>query len=180
VAYATAAEVLARLGRYDGLIAPVNSPKHPNEDDVAAILVDVSAEVDLALSASGWDPATLDATAKAGLKDLASYGAISRILAGVPSDKDLDKLADYAGKVWMSALGDPAATEKTAIAGSLRAGSHPVIAALEAGRAGGGAGANAGDFWSDEPDYGTIGQIESELGTLTPSTAPWFRKGMTG
>lgn len=185
MAYADVADVQARLGRFAPILAASGAQQHPNEDDAAAMLDDVTAEIDSAIEARGFDPASLDERAQTALKDLAAFGAIARLLAGVPADDDLSKLHEYARRVWAAAMGDPTATQESAVRGSFRTGAHPVIADLEAGRAGGGAGASAGDLWSEEPEAGTVVAVDAEAAQVAacavgPGQVPQFFKGMSG
>jgi hypothetical protein len=179
MAYADVADVKARLGRYAGVLAAAGSPQHPNEDDATEFLANVTAEINAAIESRGFDPDTLSANSITALKDLAAFGAIARILAGVPPDDDLAKIHEYARKVWGAAMGDPTAFALEAIRGSFRMGSHPVIADLESGSGAGAPGASAGDFWSENLGYGSPAQIRAAAEASWPSTAPTFEKGMS-
>lgn len=170
-AYATTDDVLARAGRVGSAFTVAG--RRPNLADVAAFLTAVSVEVDEAIRARGFDPALLDTNAKAALLDLVAYGALSRALRalGDRSPEVLSVLAE-ADAVWTSAMGD------TTTAGSIRDGTFPVIAALEAGAAGGGPVVSAGSFWTDEPTYGTPAAAQAEWSALRGTNlAPGFSRG---
>jgi hypothetical protein len=81
--------------------------RQPNLADVDAFLVAVSDEIDEAIRARGFDPASLDTNAKAALLDLAAYGALARALRalGDRSPEVLQILVE-ADAVWSSAMGD--------------------------------------------------------------------------
>jgi len=177
-AYATLTDVQARAGRFAGAIAAGGGAR-PNETDVTTLLADLAAQVDVALSARGYDPAALDATVKLALKDVVAYGALARAFTGIADSGDeLEELVAYANKVWGAALGDPESKTAGGQKGSIASGTHPAIAALEAGRAGAG-GQSAGDFWSDEPTFGSEAQVEAERLTLTAELAPVFSKSQS-
>lgn len=171
--YADFADVTARAGRWQQLFQVSGS--HPDQADVEQLLTDCSAEVDTAIRARGFTPATLDTGVLAAFTDVVAYGALSRALASVPdSPNELEQLLGYARSVWGAAMGDPTAKSTDAQRGSISTGTFPAIAALEAGVAGGGSG--PGIFQADEPDYGTDAQIESEASQLTEQLAPAFAK----
>lgn len=175
-AYATFADVAARAGRFSGAFGAAGGQPKPNENEITQLLADLAAQVDVALRARGYDPAALDATVKLALKDVVAYGALARALQSIPDSSDeIRELEEYAGKVWGSAMGDPTSNTAAGQKGSIAAGTHPAIAALEAGQAGGG-GQTAGDFWTDEPDFGTDAQVAAERETLTAELAPVFAK----
>lgn len=172
--YAAFSDVEARAGRYGSLFSVAG--KQPDEETIESILTDLSAELDAAISGRGFDPATMSAAAKAALLDTAAYGALSRTLASVPSgDKGLDELKLYARKLWGAAMGDPSSNTAAGQRGSIASGTHPVIALLGWTEA----GPTAGNFWDDNPGFGTNEQIEAEARTLTASLAPGFAKGQT-
>ncbi len=172
--YADFADVTARAGRWQAVFSVAG--QHPDQGDVEQLLNDCAAEVDTAIRARGFTPATLDSGVLAAFKDVVAYGALARALASVPdSPKELEQLLGYARAVWGAAMGDPTAKTVEAQRGSISTGTFPAIAALEAGVSGGGAG--PGIFQADEPDYGTVAQIESEAAALTPSLAPAWAKG---
>lgn len=175
-AYATFADVAARAGRYSGAFgAGAGSPK-PNENEITQLLADLAALVDVAVRARGYDPDALDATVKLALKDVVAYGALARALQAIPDSSDeIRELEQYASRVWGSAMGDPTSSTAAGQKGSIAAGTHPAIAALEAGEAGGG-GQAAGDFWSDEPDFGTPAQVAAELASTPAELAPLFAR----
>lgn len=172
--YADFADVQARAGRFVGALTVQGA--HPNQADVEQLLIDLSASVDVAIRARGYDVAALDAGVKGALTDVVAFGAIARAFAGIPdSSEELEKLVAYAAKVWGSALGDPTSNTAAGQKGSIAAGTHPAIAALEAGQAGAG-GQTAGDFWTDEPKFGTPAQVAAELLATPPELAPTFAK----
>lgn len=159
--YATFQDVEARAGRYASIFHVAG--KQPDEDTVEALLENVSAELDAAIAARGHSVPVTGAAASA-LVDTTAYGALGRALASVQSgDKALDELKAYAQKMWTAALE------------AIAKGTHAAIAVLDAS----GGGASAGDFWSDEPEYGRPEQVEAEARTLTTSTAPSFAKGQS-
>lgn len=173
-AYADFADVEARAGRYSGVFTVTG--QHPNQADVEQLLTDLSALVDVAIRARGYDVATLDTGVKAALRELVAYGALARALATIPDpSEELEKLVVYASRVWGAAMGDPSSGSAAGQKGSIVAGTHPAIVALEAGEAGAG-GQTAGDFWSDEPTFGTAAQVAAELRTTPPELAPTFAK----
>lgn len=148
MAYAAFPDVEARAGRFAGVFTIAG--KHPDQSDIEAYLDELSAQVDAAIEARGYDPALIDQRAQDALRDLVAYGALARGLRGVSGDRELDQLRDYAQKVWGQAMGDPASNTTAGQQGSIAAGSHPVIVNLEAG-AGGVAGTSAGSYWDDRP-----------------------------
>jgi hypothetical protein len=169
--YASQDDVLARAGRVGGAFSVPG--RQPTLADVDAFLVAVSAEIDEAIRARGFDPASLDSNAKAALLDLAAYGALARALRalGDRSPEVLQILVE-ADAVWASAMGD------TKAPGSISDGTFPVIAALLAGAAGGGAVSSAGSFWGDETDYGRPDQARAEANELWGTNlAPGFSRG---
>lgn len=178
-AYATFANVSARAGRYSGAFGAAGGAPKPNENEITQLLADLAAQVDVALRARGYDPAALDATVKLALKDVVAYGALARALQSIPDSSDeIRELEEYASKVWGSAMGDPTSNTAAGQKGSIAAGTHPAIAALEAGQAGGG-GQTAGSLWDDEPDFGSTAQVEAERLTLTAELAPTFAKSQS-
>lgn len=172
MALATFTDVETRAGRYAPVFSQVG--KHPDQADIEALLADLETEVNAAIESHGVDPAALDTGAKAALRDLIAYGALARALESVPG-RELDELRSYARSVWAAAMGDPTASSREGLAGSIRLGTYPVIADIEAGQAGVSA-SSAGDFWSENPDFGSPAQVQSELRTLQPSLAPTFAK----
>ncbi|HLE98970.1 MAG TPA: hypothetical protein VI540_03660 [Gaiellaceae bacterium] len=159
--YATFADVEARAGRYAPLFSVAG--KQPDETTIEKLLVDVEAEINAAIAARGISTPVTDAAAKAALLDVTAYGALARALIGVPGDDGLEELQKYAQAVWLAALA------------AIAKGTFPAVAALESA----GAGASAGDFWEENPDYGTPEQVQAEALTLTPSLAPGFAKGQS-
>lgn len=76
-----------------------------------------------------------------------------------------------ADAVWSSAMGDQ--TD----AGSIAEGTFPLIAALQAGAAGGTV-TSASSLWSSEPDYGSPDSVQREyLALRGTNLAPGFAKG---
>lgn len=176
-AYAAFTDVQARAGRFSGALTVAG--QRPNQADVEAILADLSAQVDVAIQARGYDPAGLDATVKLAFRDMVAFGAIARAFSGFPDPaEELEKLVSYASRVWGTAMGDPTSKSTSAQKGSIATGSHPAIAALEAGKGGAG-GQSAGSLWEDEPDYGSTAQVEAERLTLTAELAPTFAKSQS-
>lgn len=172
-AYAELADVHARAGRFAGALT---AGGHPNEADVEQLLVDLSALVDVAVRSRGYDPDTLDTGVKGALRDVVAYGALARAYATIPdSSEELEKLVTYASRVWGAAMGDPSSNTAAGQKGSIASGTHPAIAALEAGEAGGG-GQSAGSFWEDEPQFGTPAQVQAELRSTPAELAPTFAK----
>lgn len=176
-AYAEFSDVLARAGRFAGALEVAG--QHPNQADVEQLLIDLSALVDVSVRSRGYDPDTLDEGVKGALREVVAYGALARAFATIPDPSDeLERLTTYAGRIWGAAMGDPGSNTAAGQRGSIAAGSHPAIAALEAGEAGGG-GQTAGDFWSDEPGFGTPAQVAAELRTVPPELAPTFAKSQS-
>lgn len=170
--YAEFADVAARAGRYAGIFAAADA--HPNQADVEQLLEDCHAQIDVAIRARGFSTVGLAADVKASLRDVAAYGALGRALAGVPDPPDdLAKLRMWALNVWGAAMGDPAGPDKDARRGSIASGSFPGIALLEAGST----GPSAGDFWTDEPQYGSDALLQAEANRWTADTAETFAKG---
>lgn len=176
-AYATQDDVLGRAGRVGGAFSVAG--RRPNLSDVDAYLTAVSAEIDEAFRARGFDPSRIDANAVAALKDLAAYGALARALRALGDrSPEVQQILVEADMVWTSAMGDPKATRAEAIAGSIRNGTHPVVLALEAGIAGGGAVVSAGNFWDDESQYGSRAAALVEFDRLWGTNlAPGFSRG---
>lgn len=169
--YATTDDVLARAGRVGGTFSVAG--RRPNLEDVAQLLDDVAAEINVEIRARGFDPAGLDANTAAALRDINAYGALARALAGVdPSDRpdNLDALIKRAEKVWSS---DPSSDRR----GDALA---QVLAVLSAGAGGAAVTVSAGSLWTDEPDYGSVAQQRSEgLELADTNLGPGFRRGMS-
>jgi hypothetical protein len=160
--YATFDDVNTRLGRFVGLFSVTG--KHPDQTDIEALLDDAAADIDSAISARGFDPATISDEAKAGLVDLNAYGALARALPSANLGPQGAALLAVAQSVWDLAMGAK---------GSIAAGTFPVIALLEAE----GGGPAAGDLWSDDPSYGSQAGLESEnLQLRDTNLAPAFRR----
>lgn len=170
--YADFSDVQARSGRFATLFDVAG--QHPNQADVEVLLGDVSAEIDIAITARGYNPAGLDVTVKRALRDVAAYGALARALRGVQGE-ELDDLREYAQAIWGSAMGDPTSNTAAGQRGSISAGTFPAIAALEAGEGGEG-GQSAGSFWDDEPAFGTPAQVAAELAATPAELAPTWAK----
>jgi hypothetical protein len=169
--YATTDDVLARAGRVGGTFTVAG--RRPNLEDVAQLVDDVAAEIDVEIRARGFDPAALDDATAAALRDINAYGALARALAGVdPSDRpdNLDALIKRAEKVWSS---DPGSDKR----GDALA---QVLAVLAAGAGGEAVAVSAGSLWDDEPDYGTpLQQRQETLELGYTNLGPGFRRGMT-
>lgn len=166
MAYATNDDVLLRAGRVGGAFSVAG--RRPTLADITTLLTDVSAEIDVEIRRRGYDPAALDATATAALKDVAAYGALARALAAVdPSSRpdNVDKLIERAESVWSS---DPNTDKR---GNQLTA----VLMLLEAGRGGGGSGTSAGSFWDEEPLYPTESDVLEAR--LNPLVVPEIAKG---
>lgn len=162
MAYAAFSDVEARAGRYASVFSVAG--KQPDEETIETLLVNVSAELDAAIAARGHPVPVTDDAAEAALVDTTAYGVLARALASIPSgDDSLDDLREYAQSLWTAALA------------GIAKGTHVVILLLEAG----GGGASAGDFWAENPDFGTDAQIASEARSLTSSLAPGFAKGQS-
>lgn len=115
----------------------------------------------------------MDANAKKSLLDLVAYGAVARAVRGLGdrSPEVLSVLVE-ADAVWSSAMGDSKS------AGSIADGTFPLIVALEAGAAGGGAVVSAGSFWGDESNYGRPESLQAEYIRLRGTNlAPGMSKG---
>lgn len=163
--YATRDDVLARAGRIGTAFSIAG--KRPNLADIDAFLDELSVEVDEAIRARGFDPTALDANAKKSLLDLVAYGAVARAVRalGDRSPEVLSVLTE-ADAVWT--LGIAQVTD----------GTFGVLAALEAGQAGGGAVVTAGSFWGDEENYGRPESLQQEYIRLRGTNlAPGMSKG---
>ena len=172
--YAEYADVAARAGRWAQTFQVADA--HPNQADVEQLLEDCPAPIDAALLAKGFAPASVASEAKAALKDVAAYGALGRALAGIPDPPDdLAKLRDWAVAVWGAAMGNPKGADKDARAGSIATGVFPGVAMLESASG----GPTAGSFFTDEPQYGSEGSVESEAARWTADTAEVFAKGQS-
>jgi predicted nucleic acid-binding Zn-ribbon protein len=140
-AYAALDDVLARCGRVGGAFSVADA--RPDSADIEAFLVECGNQVDEAIRAHGFDPESLTAEASSSLLDLVAYGAASRALHALGDrSPEVAAIMVEADAVWALGLA------------SLADGTNPVIAALEAGAAGGGQVVSAGSFWNDEPTYG--------------------------
>ncbi|MDQ5821226.1 MAG: hypothetical protein M3540_07295 [Actinomycetota bacterium] len=163
VVYATTDDVLARAGR----LAPSFSitGERPDENDLAGLVDDVSSEISVALRGRGYDPAALDAETKDSFRDLAAYGVLARAYAGLPSDRVTKAAQDDAVRIWERGFGQ------------IQDGSFPAVALLEAGVGGG--GHRAGDFWLEEPTYGSVASVQGEVAALRDTNlAPAFERDM--
>lgn len=168
MAYASFTDVQARLGRFQGIFEV--SGKHPDQSDVEDLLDSVAGDIDAAIRSRGFDPAAMNASAKAALVDLNAYGALARALPATHLGRQAADLLATAAAVWDSAMGER---------GTFAAGTHPAIAELEAGQ-GGGPGPSAGDLWSDDPTYGSERGLAAEDSELEDTNlAPAFRRGQT-
>lgn len=163
-AYATFDDVAARAGRFAGVFSIAG--KRPDQADVEMLLDNVAAEIDAAVRARGFDPATMDANVRAAFLDLNAYGALARALRAATTGDEADKLITAAEELFAAGL--------LAIA----EGSFSAILQLEAG-AGGAGGATAGDLWGDEPSYGSAASVVSEANQLSDTNlAPAFSRDM--
>jgi len=171
--YATHADVLARAGRWQTLYSQAGS--HPNQGDVEQVLADLSTMIDAAISSRGHSPGGLTEAQREPFADCAAYGALARVLAGIPdSPKELGELLKRAERIWGQAMGDPSSNTTAGQRGTIATGSHPGIAQLEAT-----GGSTAGAFWGDEPEFGTEAQVEAERLSLPAELAPSFAKSQT-
>jgi hypothetical protein len=166
VAYCEFADVTARAGRFGGVFTVAG--KKPDQADVEAIITDVAAEIDAAILSRGFDPAAMDAGISAAFKDVNAYGALARALPAATTGEEADKLLKQAQAFWADALA------------AILDGSFPAIRALVAGEGGGGATTPAGNFWDDEPDYGSYAsQLEEWLELRCTNLAPTFQRGQS-
>lgn len=162
MAYAGIDDVRARAGRLAGAFTVTG--QRPNETDLTAFLADVAAEIDAAIDARGFTPASLDAGAQAALKDLNAYGALMRGLEGLAPSAEVERVLARASLVWAGL-------------GAIQNGTHPAFLVLEAGR-GGSRGSSAGDMWSEFPTEGTAAQRAAEVDQFGEgSLLPTFEKG---
>lgn len=168
-AYAGFGDVQARAGRMAGSLSVAG--QHPNQTDVEQFLADTAAEIDAAIRARGFDPASIDDTTKQAFRDLNAYGALYRAMAAM-SNPPPDLISE-ARSIWEAAMGTPQDPR-----GTIARGTFPAIAVLEAGGGGGGAGASAGALWTEEPNYGTVAWAESEYWRLRGTNfAPTVTRG---
>ena len=162
--YASYDDVSARAGRFAAIFEV--SASHPNQADVEQLLADCCGLIDSGLRARGYTPSSLDAGVSAAFRDVAAYGALGRALAGVPDPPDdLAKLREFAQGQWAAVMG---------VGGALAAGTFAPVAELDAGTT----GPSAGDFWGDNPGYGTI-DVAAEALSDTLETFPAFLKGQS-
>ena len=173
MAYATFQQVSARAGRFAAIFAVAG--KRPDQADVQAFLDECAAEIDAALASRGFTVPATGASASA-LVDLNAYGALARALASI-TGPEVEDLRAFARKMWGAALGDPRAVTREAILGSIRSGAHPVVALLEGMQ--GTTSPTAGNFWDDEPEYGSLTSRSNEAASLSPGHAPVFAKAQT-
>lgn len=165
MAYASFDDVISRAGRFAGVFQV--DGKHPDQTDIEAFLDDTAELVDAAISAAGFTPSAMTSDAKAALVDLNAYGALVRALSAANMGSQAAALLAEASSVWDLAMGAD---------GSIAAGTHPVIALLQAG----GGGPSAGDLWSDDPTYGSELGLLAEADQLADTNlAPSFRRGQT-
>lgn len=135
--YAAFADVQARAGLFAGALD--RAGKRPTRQDVEGFITDVSAEIDAAVRAGGFDPAALSDATRAALRDVAAYGALTRALPSVADgSKEADNLLARADTIYTRAVE------------AMAAGKHAALAAVEAGAGGGGAGSGAGS-WASRP-----------------------------
>lgn len=165
MAYAVFGDVESRAGRFAGLFSVAG--KKPDQTQVEAMLDDIADELDAAIEARGFDPASMDARSQGALKDLNAYGALARALPAANPGAQADGLVAHAAKVWDSGVK------------AILDGKHAVIRNLESGKSGAGKGSGGGDFWSENPSYGSDAQIESDAEALTTSLAPAFERHQT-
>jgi hypothetical protein len=158
VAYAAVSDVIARAGRFAGAFQI--SGKHPDTNDIAGFLVDLSNEVDSAIRSRGFDPAALTQPIGDALRDLVAYGALARAYAALSLPPQ--PAYDEAKSIWDDGLA------------GIVAGTFTAIAELEAGAG----GVSAGSLWDDEPAYGMNVPPSVRLG-LNPYLAPLFEKHQT-
>lgn len=158
MAYADFADVQARAGRF----APIFevSGKRPDQADVEQLIVDCAAEIDAAITAAGFSPSSLDSAGKAALRDVNAYGALARGLIAADPGAEADDLLARALQVWDAGML------------ALKDGSFSSLAVLIST-----GGPGAGDFWTEEPSYGTPAQLEGEAAALAETNlAPAFSK----
>lgn len=163
-AYAAFSDVTARAGRFAGFFTVAG--KHPDQADVEAIITDLSADVDAAITARGFNASALSAGAVAALRDLVAFGALARALSAADPGPDAADLIARAWKTWNDAIA------------AMTDGTSSVIVELEAG-AGGQAAVGAGTLWGDEPDYPTWDEWNAYVLNrfLNPFQAPMWAKG---
>lgn len=141
--YATQDDVLARAGRLQGVYSVAG--KRPNLGDVDAMLDQVSAEIDVQISAAGYDPSLLTAELQDSLRNVAAWAVVVRTLPEAsPGDNAVDAIVER-GQAILNASGFPSlGTGATNVMESIGA-----LNALQAGAGGGGPGSSAGSFWDD-------------------------------
>src|SRR2546425_643783 len=103
MAYANTDDVLARAGRVQGIFTVAG--KRPNLADLDKFLDDTTAEIDAAVRARGFDPASFETATSEAFRDLNAYGALARGLSAIPN-APADLLAE-ARSVWEAAMGTP-------------------------------------------------------------------------
>lgn len=147
--------------------------KHPDATDLQSFLDTTAADIDAAVRARGFDPASLDQSTKDAFADLNAYGALLRGLVAIPNPPP--DLIDEARQIWEAAMGTPQNP-----AGTIAQGTFPAIAVLEAGEGGGGVGSTAGSLWDEEPEYGSAAWAEAEAAVLRGTNfAPTVTRGQS-
>src|SRR5438477_2396277 len=114
MSYASFDDVMSRAGRFAGVFQIAG--KHPDQTDIEAFLDDTASQIDSAVSAIGFAPASMTAEAKSSLVDLNAYGALIRALSAANLGPQAAALLTEARTVWDLAMG---------ASGSISAGTHP-------------------------------------------------------
>lgn len=172
MAYCSSDDVLLRAGRF----APAFSVSgaRPNATDITTVIDDVAADIDAAIRGHGFDPTAIDSSVADALEDLNAWAALARVLPQANLGRQAAELLATA-----QAIADLAFGTAQHPGGSLAAGSHPAIAQLMAGL-GGETPILGGDFWSDEPDYGTVQSLaDQRVADNAGNMAPRFTRGQS-
>lgn len=160
-AYASFDDVISRAGRFAGAFQVAG--KHPGQTDIEAFLDDTAELIDSTITAVGFSPSAISAEVKASLVDLNAYGALVRALSAANLGPQAAAVLAEAKSVWDLGLG------------AITDGTSPVIVLLQSTSS----GPSAGDFWSENPTYGSELGLQSEFDRLADTNlSPAFRRGM--
>lgn len=152
--YASHDDVLARAGRFAGVFQVAD--RRPNIEDLDGFLDTVSAAIDAAVRAHGYDPTLLTDELVEMLRDVAAWAVLIRALPSAsPGDNAVDALVER-GRAIVTASGFR--TLADAQGGNIFT-AIGALETLEAGAGGGGAGTSAGSFWDELPDDWATGRL---------------------
>lgn len=161
MAYASITDVQARAGA----LAAWNTSSKPSLGQIAGFIDDVAADIDAALAGRGLSISDDDSVAARALKSVNALGALVLALQATYPEGSGPSSAPVAATK----------AEFEALMGSIVDGTHPAIAALEAGDV----QHRAASFWENEPLYGLFPTDPNFLSPYSPDSNPSTRPTVT-